>query len=316
MKKIIALLLSVICLFSCMGMTASAGIFQEVIDNVAISIGMEPDEPIIFGITYESEGLLSGVTPMYIPSPTFSFTKPGTYVVTDNVPLAVDYEFVCWEDESGKPYYAGDPIYIDGQKVLYAKWTEKTDNNSRPIRVIVTAIETLRSTLRAFFGFYKTEYVEDPTADIKEENLFPVENLVSYEYDFETNKRYFKLAIEPIADGVEYESFSKVSRIYLGGRVEDREYYTEDNKLSVRPELVGATTYSAEYKMTNEIFVNENGVRYQIIEVTLIDGVPDPVKGQHVTFTIPRGMLRYKDADGNYQTNKAYTFSIVTTKTI
>ena len=71
--------------------------------------------------------------------------------------------------------------------------------------------------------------------------------------------------------------------------------------------------YSAEYKMTNEIFENENGVKYQLIEVTLIDGVPDPERGKHVTFTIPRGMLRYKDAAGNYQTNKAYTFSILTT---
>ena len=95
MKKIIALLLSIVCLFSCMATTASAGLFQDVIDNITINMGLEPDEPIIYGIVYDSNSLLSGVAPMYVPSPTFSFTKPGTYVVTDNVPLAVDYEFVC-----------------------------------------------------------------------------------------------------------------------------------------------------------------------------------------------------------------------------
>ncbi len=315
MKKIIALLLSIVCLFSCMATTASAGVFKDVIDNITISMGLEPDEPIIYGITYDSNSLLSGVAPMYIPSPTFSFTKPGTYVVTDNVPLAVDYKFVCWEDENGKAYYAGTPIYIDGQKVLYAKWTPKTDNNIRPVRVILTAIEALRSTLRAFFGFYAVEYEEDPTADIKEEELFIIENLISYEYDFETNKRYFKIAVEPVAEGVVYEAFNNTSRIYFGGRPENREHYDENGNTILKNELIGATTYSAEYKMTNEVFEN-NGVKYQLIEVELIDGVPDPERGKYVTFTIPRGMLRYKDANGEYQTNKTYSFSIVTTKII
>ena len=315
MKKIIALLLSIVCLFSCMATTASAGLFQDVIDNITINMGLEPDEPIIYGIVYDSNSLLSGVAPMYVPSPTFSFTKPGTYVVTDNVPLAVDYEFVCWEDGNGKPYYAGTPIYIDGQKILYAKWAPKTDNHSRPIRVILTAIEALRSTLRAFFGFYAVEYVEDPTANIKEENLFAIAHLISYEYDYNANKRYFKIAVEPVADGVVYESFIKTSRIYLGGRTENVEDYDSEGNIIMRNELVGAETYSAAYNMTGEIYA-ANGIKYQLLEVTLVDGVRDPKKGEHVTFTIPRGMLRYKDANGNYQTNKTYSFSIITTKVI
>lgn len=317
MKKIIALMLSIICLFSCMTVSASAGVLDDVLYNVTVNMGMEPDEPIIYGITYDSDKLLSGVAPMYMPSPTFSFTKPGTYVVTDNVPLAVDYEFVCWvEEETGKLYYAGDTIYIDGNKTLLAKWTPKTDNNIRPIRVIVTAIETLRSTLRAFFGFYTVEFEEDPTADIKEENLFDIEGLISYSYDFESNKRYFKIAVEPVAEGVVYDSFAETKKIYVGGRFENNETTDEEGNKILRKELVGATTYSAEYKMTQEVLTSDDGVKYQLIEVTLTDGVPDPVRAQHVTFTIPRGLLRYKDTNGNYQTNKTYSFTILTTKTM
>lgn len=317
MKKIIALMLSVICLFSCMGMTASAGVFDDILYNVTVNMGMEPDEPIIYGITYQSDSILSGVAPMYMPSPTFSFTKPGTYVVTEAVPLAVDYEFVCWvDDETGKNYYAGDTIYIDGQKALTAKWTPKTDNNIRPIRVIVTAIEALRSTLRDFFGFLAVEYVEDPTADIKEEDLFSIDGLISYSYDFKNNKRYFKIAVEPVADGVVYDAFAETKKIYFGGRFENNETTDEEGNKILRKELVNTTTYSAEYKMTQEVFTNDEGVKYQLIEVTLTDGVPDPVMAQHITFTIPRGMLRYKDANGNYQTNKTYSFTILTTTTM
>lgn len=316
MKKITALLLCIVCLFSCVTFSASAGVFNEILDNVTINMGLEPDEPIIYGITYDSNKLLSGVAPLYVPSPTFSFTRPGTYVVTDNIPLAVDYEFVCWEDEeTGKLYYAGDTIYIDGQKTLLAKWTPKTDNNVRPIRVIVTAIEALRSTLRAFFGFYAVEYVEDPTADIKEDDLFSIEDLISYEYSFDGNKRYFKIAVEPVADGVVYESFQDTRKIYFGGRPENLEAYDENGMPIIKTELVGAETYSAEYKMTQEV-LESNGVKYQLIEVTLTDGVPDPLMAQRITFTIPRGMLRYKDAEGKYQTNKTYSFSILTTTTM
>ena len=318
MKKIIALLLSIICLFSCMTMPASADFFQDVIDNVTVNLGMEPDEPIIYGITYASDSLLTGVTVMYMPSPTFSFTRPGTYVVTDNVPLSVDYEFVCWVDaDTGENYYAGDTIYIDGQKTLNAKWVPKTDGKSRVIRVIVTALETFRSTLRAFFGFYAVEFEEDPTASIKEKDLFSLENLLSYRYYYGLDKRYFQIAIEPIADGVVYEPFTATKKIYFGGESDINEYFDDEGKKYYREELVGATMYSAEYKMTHDIHTNlKNGVKYQLIEVNLTNGVPDPETGHLITFTIPRGLIRYKDSEGKYQTNKEYSFSIDSTPTI
>lgn len=318
MKKLVAVLLCFVCLFSSVTMTASAAnVFDEVITNITISMGMEPDEPIIYGIIYDSNRLLTGVSIMYKPSPTFTFTKPGTYTVTDDIPLSVDYKFICWEDEdTGKYYYAGDKIYIDGQKTLLAVWEPKTDNNIRPIRVLATAVETLRRTLQSFFGFYKTEFVEDPTADIGEEDLIIIDSLVSEEHDYNTNKRYFKVAVEPCADGVVYEAFSTNDKIFFGGRFENVEVTDDQGNKTVEKQLRDATEYSAYYNMTQEIYTADNGKKYQLIEVTLTDGVPDPQQGEYITFVIPRGMLRYKDANGNYQTNKTYAFAVLTTTTM
>ncbi len=320
MKKILAVLLCLICLFSSVSMTASAGLFEDVVSAITVNMGMEPDEPIIYGITYDSNSILSGVSIMYMPSTTFKFTNPGTYTVTDDIPLSIDYEFVCWEDEdTGKLYYAGDKIYIDGQKTFYAVWKPKTDGKNRVIRTITTAIEALRRTLQAFFGFYKIEYVEDPVNKIPEKDLFDLQGLLKENHDYKQNCRYFEIAVEPCEEGVVYDSFSQNTKIYFGGmpqKVEVQVEKIDENGKPyyvkvVREELRGATEYSAFYEMTNEIDERTNT---QIIKVTLTDGVPDPKIAEYVTFVIPKGMLRYKDADGNLQSNKEYAFSVLTTK--
>ncbi len=315
MKKLLAVLLCLVCLISSVGMTASAAnIFSEVITNITINMGMEPDEPIIYGIVYDTNRLLSGVSIMYKPSPTFTFTRPGTYTVTDDIPLSVDYKFVCWEDEdTHKLYYAGDKIYIDGQKTLLAVWEPKNDGKNRVVRTIVTAVEALRRTLQAFFGFYKMEFVEDPTANIEESKLLVIDSLISEEHDYNTNKRYFKIAIEPCAEGVVYEAFSKNDKIFFGGRFEDVEVTDNEGNKSIQTQLRNATEYSAYYNMTEYIHEAENGKKYQLIEVTLTDGVPNPLQGEYITFVIPRGMIRYTDASGNIQTNKTYAFAVHTT---
>ena len=317
MKKILAVLLSLICIFSSATVTASAGVFDVVFTNITLGMGMEPDEPIIYGITYASDKIFSGVSVMYMPSTTFKFTNPGTYTVTDDIPLSVDYNFVCWEDEdTGKLYYAGDKIYIDGQKTFYAVWEPKTDNNVRPIRVIITAVEALRRTLQAFFGFYKVKYVEDPVDKIEDKDLFDIENLVSYEYYYGIDKRHFRIAIEPCAAGVVYEAFDKNDKIFFGGDFEYVEVWDKDGNKSIEEQFRGATEYSAHYQMTQDVYTAENGVKYQLIDVTLTDGVPDPVTGMYVTMVLPRGFLRYVDGNGKYQTNKTYAFSVKTTKLI
>ena len=316
MKKIIAVLLCLVCLISSVGMTASAAnVFKEVLTNLTISMGLEPDEPIIYGIIYDSNRLLTGVTILYKPSPTFSFTKPGTYTVTDDVPLAVDHKFVCWEDDdTGKHYYAGDKIYIDGQKTLLAVWTPKTDNNIRPVRAIVTAVEALRRTLQAFFGFYKMDFTPDPAFN-DDTLIFDLVGIVSEEHDYKTNKRYYKVAVEPCASGVVYEAFTANEKIYFGGDFSDDIVTDEEGNKYIKTQFHNAKEYSANYNMTADVYTAANGKKYQLIEVTLTDGVPDPKQGEYITFTLPRGMLRY-NADGKLHTNKSYAFSVLTTTTM
>ncbi|MBO7319532.1 MAG: hypothetical protein J6V06_05900 [Clostridia bacterium] len=335
MKKLIALLLCFVCLFSCLGITSSAAsVFDEVLTNITINMGMEPDEPIIFGITYDPNERLTGVSVMYKPSPTFSFTRPGTYTVTDDIPLAVDYQFVCWEDEdTGKYYYAGDKIYIDGNKTLYAVWEEKTDGKIRFVRVFTTAIEALRRTLQSFFGFYKTMFEADPNPPVVKDVTFDISKLVTEKHDYYANKRTYQIAVEHYEDNIKYASFSENDKIYLGGRFEnvavDVKKLDENGQVVldafgnpvyekvIKKQLIGATQYSAYYRMTEEIYVDENtGSKYQIIEVTLTDGVPDPVEGMYITFVIPNGMLKHFTSEKEYMTNDTYAFAMLTTKTM
>ena len=330
MKKIIAVLLCVVCLFSSLGMTSFAidGIFGEAFGNITSFIGLEEDEPIGYGIKYDSNTFLSGVSVMYEPKPTIKLNNPGTYTVTEDFPLSIDYQFVCWQDkDSGKYYYAGDKIYIDGQKTLYAVWEPKTDSHNRVIRTILTAIETFRKTLESFFGFYKYEFVPDPANKLDKDYLFSLDGLVVEGHDYYSNPRSYEIGVEPVADGVVYEPFSRTEAIYFGGSFEtvEEEVVEKDadgNITNIYTQVVqkytGGTKYSALYESTGEIReITIGGVtkKYQIIKVTLTDGVPTPKTGIYVTFTLPQGVLRYTD-NGQLKANSSYAFVKFTTSNV
>ncbi|MGN1443075.1 MAG: hypothetical protein ACI4XE_04420 [Acutalibacteraceae bacterium] len=147
MKKFIAVFLSLLCIFSVFGITASAGTFDELSEIIGEDKGL-------YCITYQNE-TASGVSMMYKPNPSISVDGPGYVTVTKDTPIAVDHEFVCWQDEDGNLYYEGDKIYVDGEVTLYAVWTEKTDNLPRVIRVIQTAILTLQRMVQKVLGVFK-----------------------------------------------------------------------------------------------------------------------------------------------------------------
>ncbi len=155
MKKLLAVILSVICLFSCMGPTAFAigDIVGGVLgDDIGGILGGE-DEPIVYGITYEME-FFSDVTLIYQPMATLSFSNPGTYIVSKDTPIAIDHEFICWDDGKGNYYYAGDSLYVDGQITLYAVWKEKTDKDAKIIRIIKATMEALKRIFQKFLGIF------------------------------------------------------------------------------------------------------------------------------------------------------------------
>ncbi|MBQ7117327.1 MAG: hypothetical protein IJN88_03870 [Clostridia bacterium] len=158
MKKLLAVILSVICVLSCFAPVAGAvpggGVIGEVTVDFferLLGIEFEEDTPIGYGVIYDLDPL-SGVSVVYKPSPSIKFENPGIYTVTSDTPLSIDYEFICWEDSRGNRYDAGDKIYVDGMITLRAVWVEKTDNDVRVARIIKTTFEALKRMLRKFFG--------------------------------------------------------------------------------------------------------------------------------------------------------------------
>ena len=227
MKKLTAVLLCIVCLFSSVAVSASAA--NGLTDQIGSILGLEPDETIAYGIIYDTNDLSSGVTSiMYTPRPTVTLTSKGTYTVTDDIPLAVDYEFVCWVDqETGKYYRAGDKYYVNGQKTLHAVWVEKTDNNGRLIRILDTAIDTFIRNIKSMLGVFKVEFVAEPTADnfYEAKDYFTINQIkgedgrefVWWDYNAETRTLTAKIELPKNVDY--YESFSRTEPICLGGTV-------------------------------------------------------------------------------------------------
>ena len=170
MKKLLAIILSVICIFSCFALPTSAasglsGVLGELSDTFFegfFGVEFEEDTSIGYGVIYEMNSL-DGVSIVYKPNPSISFENPGIYTITTDTPLSIDYEFVRWEDSKGKPYYAGDKIYVDGTVTLYAVWVEKNDNDVKVARIIKTTIEAFKRLISKFFGIFDTVVNFEPT---------------------------------------------------------------------------------------------------------------------------------------------------------
>lgn len=150
MKKIIAVLLSVLCAFSCFAAPASA-ISIEDLDFFDV---LGEQEPMLYCITYQNQ-TLNGVKMMYKPNPTVSFSGPGFVTVTKDTPIAIDHDFVCWKDKDGNLYYAGDSFYVDGECTLYAVWEEKKGEEIHAVRVFRCAMLTFVRMFSKALGIFK-----------------------------------------------------------------------------------------------------------------------------------------------------------------
>lgn len=140
MKKVIAILLSVICLFTAFAVAVSA----ENSDDGAT---------LLYGITYEAES--TGVKVMYSPRISLKFPGEGYVTVTKDTPISIDNDFVAWKDEDGKLYYEGDKVLVDGLITLKAVWEPKTDNYPTVIRTIRCGLLTIERLLLKVFGAVK-----------------------------------------------------------------------------------------------------------------------------------------------------------------
>lgn len=171
MKKLLAIILSAICLFSCLALPASAaagGVLGEVATDFFerfFQLEVEEDTPLGYGVIYEID-TFEGVSVVYKPSPSISFENPGIYTITTDTPLSIDHRFIRWEDSRGNPYYAGDKIYVDGMITLYAKWVEKDDNDVRVARIIKTTLEAFKRLVGKFFGVIDIVVNFEPTETV------------------------------------------------------------------------------------------------------------------------------------------------------
>ena len=147
MKKLLSVLLAVLCLFSMFTVCAGA-------DNIIDEISDEFDDQAVYCIIYQSE-TLSQVKLMYVPSPTTALDAPGYVTVTNDTPIAIDYDFVCWKDGHGRYYKPGDKIYVNGTVTLYPVWEAKTDSDSHVMRIIKAALASLVRILQKVFGVFK-----------------------------------------------------------------------------------------------------------------------------------------------------------------
>lgn len=150
-KKLTAILLSVLCVFSVFSVSCFAEEKTNIFDELSSAL---TDEPMLDCIVYQKE-TLSDVSMMYKPNPSASFSGPGYVTVTRDTPIAVDHNFVCWKGEDGTLYYEGDKVYVKGEVTLYAVWEEKKDNDPHVLRVLKTAFETLQRMLQKLLGIFK-----------------------------------------------------------------------------------------------------------------------------------------------------------------
>ncbi len=174
MKKLLAVLLAILCAFSCMAVSASAAA-----DDLAgilgdyVGLPSEKDEADIlsYGVHYEMQ-TLSMVTLLYKPSPSITFETPKTMVITNDYPIAVDHNWVCWKNQkTGELYYPGDEIYVDGKITLVAVWEEKTDNYPGFIRSAIAGVQAFVKLVEKFLGVFDLinstkDFVEEETTEV------------------------------------------------------------------------------------------------------------------------------------------------------
>lgn len=163
MKKLLAVLLAVLCAFSALSVCA---IDEDVLGGIIEDqFGVTPEEDeadvLSYGIHYEMDPL-SIVTLFYTPSPSITFNTPTDMTVTEDYPIALDHDWIAWKDPTtNKLYYPGDVIHVDGKVTLVAVWVEKTDNYPAFVRSAIAGLKAFIKLIEKFLGVY--EAIQSPT---------------------------------------------------------------------------------------------------------------------------------------------------------
>lgn len=180
MKKLLAVLLAILCAFSAFSVCAiNEDELEDIFgDHFGVPDEEGEEEVLSYGIHYEM-ALLSTQTILYKPSPSITFNAPTDMVVTNDFPIAVDHNWVCWKDQkTGKLYYPGDTIHVDGKITLIAVWEEKTDNYPGFVRSAIAGVQALIKLIEKFLGVFNlinsTKPTEEPTTQPTTSEIYVV----------------------------------------------------------------------------------------------------------------------------------------------
>ena len=150
MKKLLAVLLALITIFSAFSLSVSA--LDEIGD---LAGGLLGEDDGTNQIQYKKD-TLDNVTLIYQAGNTLVIGDSKYTQITEDTPIAVDHDFICWVDKAGKRYYPGDIIKVEGTVTLYAVWAEKSDNDSHTVRVIKATVSSLMRIIKVILGVFDT----------------------------------------------------------------------------------------------------------------------------------------------------------------
>ena len=142
MKKVISVLLAMLCVFSVVTVFVYAD-DDPIQDKLEEVLDIEIDDTPAYGIVYQK----GDARTMYMPATTVKFGGPGYAKVPNDKPIAIGKKFRCWKDENGKDVFPGDEIYVGTMVYLTASWSnsgtgvEAIDATIAALNVVVHSIE-------------------------------------------------------------------------------------------------------------------------------------------------------------------------------
>ncbi|MFI3142278.1 MAG: hypothetical protein R3Y27_08245 [Clostridia bacterium] len=170
-KKILAVLMAVLSMFSVFAVSSSA------VDYDDITTPTTAESPTFYTVTFVTDS----VNCLYTPILEFTYDTEGYLTISDDIPLAIDYTFKYWYDSDLNVYEPDDQIYVDGEIVLTAYWEEKTDDDSDIVRFFSTLFEavskyinkiiSLMSFSQDFAATVVTTTTEETSTTVDETNI-------------------------------------------------------------------------------------------------------------------------------------------------
>ncbi len=136
MKKILSVLLALICLFSVAAVFASA---EEVDlkDKLYEELGLEVEKDKAYGVVFQQ----GDAQIMYRVPTQVNLDGPGYLKLTKDEPIGVGKKFRCWKDDKGNDVYPGQEILVDRIVYLTADWSTASTK--------ITALDYVIAALKA-----------------------------------------------------------------------------------------------------------------------------------------------------------------------